>query len=154
MQITTGIDIIEVDRIKSAVQELGDTFLNKIYTMSEIEYCNKSKGDIKYQHLAARFAAKEAVFKALSENIDCGNVTIETCPQYLLLDKTAGMDAKVNPALHTKTDNEALWEGIRSGIVKTIGTDNVPVTRAQKYTRNERQMQYVNQINSFKKLFL
>ena len=36
MQITTGIDIIEVDRIKSAVQELGDTFLNKIYTMSEI----------------------------------------------------------------------------------------------------------------------
>ena len=70
MQITTGIDIIEVDRIKSAVQELGDTFLNKIYTMSEIEYYNKSKGDIKYQHLAARFAAKEAVFKALSENID------------------------------------------------------------------------------------
>ena len=38
--------------------------------MSEIEYCNKSKGDIKYQHLAARFAAKEAVFKALSESID------------------------------------------------------------------------------------
>ena len=69
MQITTGIDIIEVDRIKSAVQELGDTFLNKIYTMSEIEYCNKSKGDIKYQHLAARFAAKEAAFKAISWKI-------------------------------------------------------------------------------------
>ncbi len=91
-------------------------------------------GNIYIVHTSAKKTLD--VYKALSENIDCGNVTIETCPQYLLLDKTAGMDAKVNPALHTKTDNEALWEGIRSGIVKTIGTDNVPVTRAQKYTRN------------------
>lgn len=76
------------------------------------------------------------VYKALSENMNCGKVTIETCPQYLLLDKNASIDAKVNPPLRTKEDNEALWEGIRQGIVKTIGTDNVPVTKAQKYTRD------------------
>lgn len=76
------------------------------------------------------------VYKALSENINCGKVTIETCPQYLLLDNSASMDSKVNPPLRSKEDNEALWEGIRTGLVKTIGTDNVPVTKAQKYTRD------------------
>ena len=68
MQITTGIDIIEVERIKKAIEDLGDNFLNRIYTSSEIEYCNKS-GSIKYQHFAARFACKEAVFKAISQFI-------------------------------------------------------------------------------------
>lgn len=68
MKITTGIDIIEVERIKKAIEDLGDNFLNRIYTSSEIEYCNKS--DImKYQHYAARFAVKEAVYKAISNYV-------------------------------------------------------------------------------------
>ena len=66
MKITTGIDIIEVDRIRKAIDEMGDVFLNRIYTKNEIEYCNKSE-IMKYQHFAARFAVKEAVFKAISE---------------------------------------------------------------------------------------
>ena len=69
MKITTGVDIIEVNRIKSAIEEMGDHFLNRIYTDKEIEYCKKST-EMQYQHFAARFAAKEAVFKALSEYID------------------------------------------------------------------------------------
>ena len=69
MKVTTGIDIIEVERIKEAILEMGDSFLNRIYTEKEIEYCNKSEV-MKYQHFAARFAAKEAVFKAISEYID------------------------------------------------------------------------------------
>lgn len=92
------------------------------------------KGNIYFVHTSAKKTLD--VYKALSSNIDCGDITIETCPQYLLLDTSSSMDAKVNPALHSKVDNEALWEGIREGIVKTIGTDNVPVTREQKYTRN------------------
>ncbi len=68
MKVTTGIDIIEVERIKEAIQEMGDSFLNKIYTEKEIKYCNKSEV-MKYQHFAARFAAKEAIFKAVSEYI-------------------------------------------------------------------------------------
>ena len=66
MKVTTGIDIIEVNRIKKSIEELGDSFLNRIYTKNEIEYCNKS-GIMKYQHYAARFAAKEAIYKAVSE---------------------------------------------------------------------------------------
>jgi holo-[acyl-carrier protein] synthase len=59
-----GIDIIEIDRIKDSVDKYGDRFLNKIYTESELEYCLAKSS--KYQHLAARFAAKEAVYKALT----------------------------------------------------------------------------------------
>ena len=68
MRVTTGIDIIEVDRIRETIEELGENFLNRIYTQKEIEYCNKS-GSIQYQHFSARFATKEAVFKAISQFI-------------------------------------------------------------------------------------
>ncbi len=64
MVIGIGVDIIEIDRIKSSIEKYGDGFLNKIYTPIELEYCfGKSN---KYQHYAARFAAKEAVYKALT----------------------------------------------------------------------------------------
>ena len=69
MQIKTGIDIIEVNRIKEAIQDLDEKFLKRVYTNYEIEYCN-SKNNMKYQHFAARFAAKEAVFKAVSDELE------------------------------------------------------------------------------------
>lgn len=59
-----GTDIVEIDRIKDAVEKWGGRFLEKIYTGNEVLYCNKKKDP--YPHLAARFAAKEAVMKALS----------------------------------------------------------------------------------------
>lgn len=65
MKIKCGTDIIEVSRIKESIEKLGEKFLNKIYTKKEIEYC-LSKNNMKYQHFAARFAAKEAIFKAIS----------------------------------------------------------------------------------------
>lgn len=68
MKILTGIDIIEVNRIKKCIEKHGEKFLNRIYTVSEIEYC-ESKGKQKYQSYAARFAAKEAGYKAVSEYI-------------------------------------------------------------------------------------
>ncbi len=64
MVIGIGTDIIEIDRIKDSIEKYGDRFLSKIYTPTEIEYC-LSKAN-KYQHFAARFAAKEAVYKALA----------------------------------------------------------------------------------------
>jgi len=66
MILGIGVDIIEIDRIKSIINRFEHKFLNKIYTENEIEYCiNKVN---KYQHFAARFAAKEAIYKALNEN--------------------------------------------------------------------------------------
>ena len=57
-----GVDIVEVKRIRDAVKKFGGRFLNRIFTKRELAYC-KSKG-VPEQHLAARFAAKEAVYKA------------------------------------------------------------------------------------------
>ena len=63
-----GTDIIEVARIEKLIKEKGDKFLNKIYTQREIDYC-ESKGPNKYQHYAGRFAAKEAITKAIGNNV-------------------------------------------------------------------------------------
>ncbi len=82
MKISCGTDIIEIERIKKSIQDLGEKFLQKIYTKKEIEYC-ESKHNQKYQHYAARFAVKEAVFKAISEylptttHIDWKSIEVE-----------------------------------------------------------------------------
>jgi len=68
MKISCGTDIIEIERVKSSIENIGERFLKTIYTEKEIEYCEKRKTQ-KYQHYAARFAAKEAIFKALSTRI-------------------------------------------------------------------------------------
>ena len=65
-----GTDIIEISRIKESIEKYGETFLARIYSTREIEYCEK-KGQVKYQHYAARFAAKEAIYKATSSHINC-----------------------------------------------------------------------------------
>lgn len=69
MKVTCGTDIIEIERIKKSIEETGNKFLERVYTIQEIKYCESKKVQ-KYQHYAARFAAKEAVFKALSQQIN------------------------------------------------------------------------------------
>jgi len=64
-----GTDVIEVGRIRRSMQ--NDDFIKKIFSSSEIEYC-ESKGRSKYQSYAGRFAAKEAVFKALGTGMRNG----------------------------------------------------------------------------------
>ena len=61
-----GIDIIEVKRITQAIERWGEGFLNHVFTKEEIAYSKKQK--FPHQHFAGRFAAKEAVFKALQNN--------------------------------------------------------------------------------------
>ncbi|MFW6001371.1 MAG: holo-ACP synthase [Halanaerobium sp.] len=63
MILGTGIDIVKNSRIENLIKKYGDNFLNRIYLKSEINYCS-SKTD-KTASYAARFAAKEAFFKAL-----------------------------------------------------------------------------------------
>ena len=65
MKIFCGTDIIEIDRIKKSIEKSGENFLKLIYTEEEIKYC-ESKRNSKYYHYAGRFAAKEAIFKAVS----------------------------------------------------------------------------------------
>lgn len=69
MKISCGTDIIEIPRIKQAIEDMGENFLQKVFTKKEIDYCESKKAQ-KYQHYAARFAAKEAGFKAISCLLD------------------------------------------------------------------------------------
>jgi holo-[acyl-carrier protein] synthase len=65
MIIGTGVDITEVRRLRLAVEKWGDAFLNRVFSKEELDNA-KTRGSL-YQHLAGRFAAKEAVFKALGD---------------------------------------------------------------------------------------
>lgn len=69
MNISCGVDIIEIERIKSDIEKIGEKFLNRVFTDKEIKYCESKKAQ-KYQHYAARFAAKEAALKAVSKYLD------------------------------------------------------------------------------------
>jgi holo-[acyl-carrier protein] synthase len=66
----TGIDIVEVERIERLLERQGDKFLDRVFTRGEVKYCMaKARPAI---HLAARFAAKEAVSKALGTGFSRG----------------------------------------------------------------------------------
>lgn len=71
----TGIDIVEIDRIKKAVKRWGKHFLDHVFCESELEYAKAHK--FANQHLAVRFAAKEAVFKAAGGRVQFGWKDIE-----------------------------------------------------------------------------
>ncbi len=62
-----GIDVVEVDRVKSSLDEFGERFMQRIFTESEQQYCQKQKRP--ELHFAARFAAKEAIAKAFGTGI-------------------------------------------------------------------------------------
>ena len=63
----TGLDIIEIDRIKKSLAKHSPRFENKIFTDREINYCQSQADPAK--HFAARFAVKEAVSKDEAEEI-------------------------------------------------------------------------------------
>ena len=62
--LVTGIDIIEIARVQSVASRYGDKFFNRIYTIEELKYCRG-----RAHQLASRFAAKEAVMKALGTGV-------------------------------------------------------------------------------------
>ena len=77
-----GIDVVQNERIRESIQRFGDRFLHRIYTEREIDYCSKcAQPEI---HYAARFAAKEAAFKALGTGWAAGvkwkDIEIERLP--------------------------------------------------------------------------
>jgi len=65
--IGIGVDLVECKRIQHSLDRFGDRFLNRVFTQGEIEYSNSMK--FPARHLAARFAAKEAVSKAFGTGI-------------------------------------------------------------------------------------
>jgi holo-[acyl-carrier protein] synthase len=58
-----GVDVVDVKRMKSVLEKQGKVFLDKVFSDMEVTYCKTRKKP--YLHFGARFAAKEAVAKAM-----------------------------------------------------------------------------------------
>ena len=65
--LNLGVDVIEVERVKKVYERQKERFLKRVFTQEEQEYCFSKSNP--YPHLAARFAAKEAVSKAFTTGI-------------------------------------------------------------------------------------
>jgi holo-[acyl-carrier protein] synthase len=65
--IRCGIDLVQVARVRAAIEAHGDRFLRRVYTPVEVAYCAGRPDP--YPHYAARFAAKEAVYKAVPHGL-------------------------------------------------------------------------------------
>jgi holo-[acyl-carrier protein] synthase len=100
--ILCGVDIIEIERIKKSLESTGHKFRDTVFTCKEIEYCEARKA-VKYKSYAARFAAKEAVSKALgtgfSEGLGWKDIEIENNergkPLVLLIGKAREVFEKI-----------------------------------------------------------
>ncbi|PIU25192.1 MAG: holo-[acyl-carrier-protein] synthase [Candidatus Infernicultor aquiphilus] len=62
--IGCGIDLVKIERIEKIIKRWGDNLTSRMFTLLEREYCKKRKSN-KYQSYAGKFAAKEALLKAL-----------------------------------------------------------------------------------------
>lgn len=114
MILGTGIDIIEIDRVRDAIEKWGDSFLQKVFTHREIRYSNARR--FSCQHFAARFAAKEAVVKAFGQpkkhplnwteievlNDDEGKPVIEFRGDALKTKKKMGVGSVIVSLSHSK----------------------------------------------------
>lgn len=65
-----GIDVVQVDRIRGSIERFGARFEARVFTAAELEYSRRHKDPL--PHLAARFAAKEAAFKAIGTGVSNG----------------------------------------------------------------------------------
>ena len=98
MVLSTGVDLVEVERIQKALEDsrMGMRFRDRVFTAKEIQYCEKKRRG-RYESYAGRFAAKEAVMKALGSGwgskvcwLDIEVVRARSGkPEILLHDKTA-----------------------------------------------------------------
>ena len=70
-----GIDLVKIDRMKDVVEKWGRKFLERVFTDNEISYCYEKKNP--YLSLAVRFAAKEALIKAIGSEIPVSLTDIE-----------------------------------------------------------------------------
>lgn len=103
-----GVDIIEVKRIEK-LAEKNPRFLHKVFTPQETTYSQGKKN--KYQHLAARFAAKEAFFKALGRRINWTDVELTNLssgkPQLTVNSQERALFSKIHVSISHLADYAA-----------------------------------------------
>ncbi len=113
--LTIGVDLSELERIESLISRYGDRFLNRVFTAQEQAYCNG-----RISSLAARFAIKEAVAKALGT----GMGEIVTWREIEVVNDDQG---KPELILHNKTQAYANSLGLRQWAISLSHTDTLAI---------------------------
>ncbi len=95
MVIGVGIDIIKIEKMKSSLDKWGDDFIKRVFNKEELK--GIAKGKMYHQRLAARFAAKESVIKAISKEhplalTDISILNRENGAPYCRLKKNIGLN--------------------------------------------------------------
>jgi holo-[acyl-carrier protein] synthase len=67
--VRVGIDLVEVERLEGFLARRGNRALARLFTPGEVAYAMRARPPLRYQRLAARFAAKEAFIKALGRPV-------------------------------------------------------------------------------------
>jgi len=119
--IGTGIDIVEIDRFKESVRKWDRSFLGKIFTVKEISYSTKRR--FRDQHLAARFATKEAVLKAFGDMPG-------TVKKWTDIEITNDKNGKPIVSLHGSAEKLRRKRGIGQVIVSMSHSKNHAVANA------------------------
>jgi len=112
--IGCGIDLVKIERIEKIIKKWGDNFIFRVFTSVEREYCEKKKGT-KFQSYAGKFAAKEALLKALGlglreanwkeieiKNDKLGQPVIDTSGKLKKIASTKGVSKYFISISHTK----------------------------------------------------
>ena len=107
MVLSVGVDMIEVERIQKALEDsrIGKRFRERVFTANEIQYCEKKRRG-RYESYAGRFAAKEAVMKALGRGWGSKVSWID-------IEVARARSGKPEIVLHNKTARLAEELGIR-----------------------------------------
>lgn len=103
-----GIDIVEIKRVKNLLKKYGKSFLNRTFTKKEIEYCHNKPNPA--QHYAGRFAAKEALIKALGKPLTLKDIEVinkkNSRPEIKLYKSASSVLKRKNILLSISHDHE------------------------------------------------
>ena len=104
--IGIGVDMIRIDRIDASIARFGDRFLKRIYTANELDQANR-RGAGRVRFLATRFAAKEAVWKAMSAITD--TASIGDSLELRQIEIKGDSKGKPHVSLNTATPQQKHW---------------------------------------------
>lgn len=108
MIIGIGMDVAKVERMEQVMLRYGDRFRNRVFTPGEQAYC--SRKHYPYESYAARFAVKEAVFKALGHGWS-------QCGGYTSIEVVSGETGKPEVLFHGKARILAEHLGVRRAFI-------------------------------------
>ena len=119
MGVRLGIDVIEVAQVAAAIDTHRDRYLTRVYTQAEVADCRRADGVVDPERLAARFAAKEAVRKALRCPGGVAWTEVETVRR---------ADGAPQVALHGATARRAREQGV--GVLSVSLTHDAGIAAA------------------------